>query len=80
MDAVETSLLCHHEDFCGKPATHVCAGCGWHYCGDHFLRASFTGPGLPAPVVFDTCHACLALTIQQQQAWGRKLSQWHRVG
>jgi hypothetical protein len=77
---METSLLCLHADLRGKPAVHVCAGCQWHYCSDHFLRASFIGPGLTTPVTFDTCQACLTELIQQQHAWGRTLSHWHKRG
>jgi hypothetical protein len=77
---METSLLCHHADLCVKSAAHACAGCGWHYCGDHFLRAFFTGPGVREPVVFDTCHTCLAQVILRQHRQGRELSQWHKAG
>ena len=77
---METSLLCHHAEFCGKQAVHVCAGCGWHYCGDHFLRAAFMGPGLTAPVTFDTCQVCLVPMITQQHGWGRTLSHRHKRG
>jgi hypothetical protein len=75
-----TSLLCHHADYCGKPAVHACASCQWHYCADHFFRASFSGPGLSVPVAFDTCQVCLVQLIEQQYRWGRKLSHWHKAG
>ena len=78
--AMATSLLCHHKDYCGKPAVHVCAGCGWHYCGEHVLRASFSQLGVVTSVVVDACHECLPHIIQQQHAQGRTLSHWRKAG
>jgi hypothetical protein len=77
---METSLLCNHADLCVKLAVYTCAGCQGHYCGDHFLLASFLGPGLTTAVTFDTCQACLTELIRQQHAWGRTLSHWHKRG
>ena len=76
---METGLLSYHAEFCGRSAVHVCAGCQRHYCGEHFLRAFFSGPGLTTPVAFDTCQACLTQTVTQQQSWGRKLSYLDRA-
>ncbi|HEV2457911.1 MAG TPA: hypothetical protein VGS80_06065 [Ktedonobacterales bacterium] len=70
----ETSLLCHHADLCARSAVYLCAGCGWHYCGDHFLRATFSGPELAAaPVVVATCQTCLPRVVAQQHQAGRTL-------
>jgi hypothetical protein len=79
--AMETNLLCHHADLCVKPAVYTCAGCQGHFCGDHFLRASFSGPGLTAaPTIVDTCHTCLARVIAHHHQAGRTLRQWHKRG
>jgi hypothetical protein len=78
---METSRLCHHADSCRKPATYVCAGCGWHYCGNHILQASFSGPGPSAvPLAVATCQACLAHLVAQQHHGGRMLRHWHKAG
>jgi hypothetical protein len=76
---MQTNLFCHSAKPCGQPAIHVCAGCQRHYCGEHFLRASFIGAGLITPVTFDTCHACMQHLMEQQHRWGRTLSQWQKV-
>jgi hypothetical protein len=62
--AIDTSLMYNHADLFVKPAVYTCAGCQGHVCGGHFLRASFSGPGLTAPVTFDACHACLMQMIR----------------
>lgn len=76
-----TSRLCHHvESWCTRPATHTCVACAGRYCGEHILRACFSGPGLPAPEVYDLCPQCLELVIRQEGILGRTLSQWRKVG
>ena len=76
-----TSRLCHHvESWCTRPATHMCVDCAQRFCGEHILRATFTGPGLSVPAVLTICPECLDLAIQQERILGRTLSQWRKMG
>jgi hypothetical protein len=78
---METSLLCHHADLCVKPAIYTCAGCQGSFCGNHFLRATFSGPEpTTAPIVLATCQTCLAHLVVVQHQAGRTLRQWQKAG
>lgn len=77
--AMEMRVPCHSAG-CGQRAVSAsCVGCGWRYCGEHLLRASFVGPQVPR-VVLNVCQQCVEFVVQQQHARGLELSQWSKVG
>jgi hypothetical protein len=76
---METSRRCQSAG-CGQRVVQTCAVCASGYCGEHLVRAHFSRPGMPAFVVFDVCQQCLEQVIQEQHAYGRNLSHWHKMG
>jgi len=75
---METSLPCHSPR-CGQRAVQSCVVCGWDFCGEHLLRASFLGSAVPVHVVLNVCPLCLEHAVQQQHVRGRDLTHWRKM-